>query len=269
MNKFKEFDELLKRYKTLNIEASKQEFDKLKINFIFHSNRLEGSNLTLAQTEELINHHTLKGEGSLEHMLMAIDNYKALNQALMFGANKYPLSERLILQLHKILLKNTFEIDPFYNSWKTDGQKLGEFKIKSNRIKITNFNEDVYYSTPEPSKSIELIRESIEIYNISKNHFIDKLSNLVQNIYNAHAFFDGNKRMTRLIIGNQLIANKLPLMVGHNHENKYNDALVEGFINGGSDNIKEVLNISFCQHLSKEIELTKKMKKPKGFGMIL
>ena len=271
MNQFDEFDDLLKAYHRLNIIQSKDEFDKTKIEFVYHSNRLEGSNLTLFQTEYIINSHHIKGEASFLECLMAIDNYRALNLALTFGANKYPLTEKMLLNLHQTLLKNSFENDPAYASWKDKGQLLGEFKVGSNRIRRTEDGKDVYYPTPTVIESKKNILKSLELYNLSSEHFLEKLSKLVQNIYNAHAFFDGNKRMTRLVIANQLLANQLPLIVLHGHGNDYNEALFSGYVNKTNTPILMVLKLVVCQYLTQQIELAKQMNKSKnkGFGLII
>ena len=265
-----EFDNLLKEYNRLKIVQSKQQFDELKQQFVYHSNKLEGSNLTLIQTKDVVNYHKIKGEASIVDILMVIDHYRALNQALYFGANNYPLTEKLVLNLDEILLKNTFEIDPFYQSWKTKGQKLGCYKVMSNRIKYTVNEQTVFYETPTPQKSKEILITALENYQNSADNFIDKLSKLIQNIYNAHPFFDGNKRMTRLIVANQLMASNLPLIPIPFNKGKYNKALIEGFINQTNLPIKNEIEAVFNQFLAKQIEDKLNTKQPnKGFGLIL
>jgi len=266
-----EFEKLLATYNALDILQSKQEFDANKIEFVHHSNRLEGSALTLIQTKDIIENHKTKGETSIIDGLMAIDHYRALNVALTFGANKYPLSEKIVLTIHESLLKNTFEIDPFYSSWKSKGQVLGNFKVKSNRILYQQGGTEKYYDTPSPAESKQQLNDAIVYYNSSTELFIDKLSKLVQNIYNAHAFFDGNKRMTRLIIANQLMANNIPLIAIPYNKGNYNQALINGFVNNDNSFIKNELKIIFNQYLAKSIEkLKNNTHKPnKGFGLIL
>jgi len=267
----KTFETLLKKYNQLGIIQPKEEFDKAKIEFVYHSNRLEGSNLTIIQTQDIVNTHKASGEISVVDSLMAIDNYRALNLALTFGASKYPLTEKILLNFHENLLKNSFELDPAYRSWKDKGQKLGVYKVKSNRILHIQNGVEVYYETPTPKESGEMVFKSLEAYNTSTVPFLEKLSKLVQNIYNAHAFFDGNKRMTRLLIANQLLANGFPLVVLHNDKNAYNEALIDGFVNQTYEPIMEVLVKAFNQYLSQKIENQKHTKKPKskGFGLIL
>ena len=265
-----EFKQLFEEYKQLEIGQSKEEFDQIKIEFVYHSTKLEGSDLTLIQTKDVIENHHIKGEASLIDSLMAVDHYRALNLALSFGSNKYPLTEKILLNLHETLLKNTFEIDPFYQSWKNEGQQLGQLKIKSNRIKYTLNNNESYYETPSPEISRNILRSALNNYD-PKSGFIDSLSKLVQNIYNAHPFFDGNKRMTRLIVANQSIANGLPLIPIPFNKGKYNKALITGFIEQTHLPLKKEIEIIFNQFLAESIEkLKNNSKKPnKGFGLIL
>ena len=264
-----DFEQLFNQYKSLNIIPSKQDIEQVKVEYVYHSNRLEGSNLTLTQTIDVIYHHKAKGEVSLEDMVMAIDHYRALNAAISYDV-KYPLSERILLSFHEILLKNTFQIDPTYKSWIENGQELGQFKVKSNRIKTTIRGSEELFVTPEPNQSKEMIIGSLSNYQQSNEPFLVKLSKLVQNIYNAHAFFDGNKRITRLIIANQLMVNSYPLLIPHAGQNDYNEALIRGFMSKTHTEILSVIERSFNQQLSAEIEKYKNAKKPnREFGLIL
>ena len=92
-------------------------------------------------------------------------------------------------------------------------------------------------------------------------------------MYNAHAFFDGNKRMTRLIIANQLFANGFPLMIPHGNQYlDYNVGLIEGMIAQESVAIERVIETGFNQYLSEEIEKYKSSSNSssdKGFRLIL
>ena len=267
-----EFDEIFKQYQALSIQSSKEEFEALKLKFVYFSNKLEGSNLTLAQTIDVIKHHTAKGETSIVDSIMAIDHYRALNDALLFGANKYPLSETMLLRLHETLLKNSFQIDPFYQSWAESGQQLGSYKVKSNRIKIMQNGVESYHETPSPEQSRELIVQSIDQYIKSDELFLVRLAKLIQNCFNAHAFFDGNKRMTRLIVAHELLANGYPLMLPHGDSYMdYNAALVEGMLEHTSNAIQRVLETGFNQQLTEEIEKSKAARSSsgKGFGLIL
>lgn len=265
-----EFEKIYAQYKSLKISISKESYEKIKMEFIYHSNRLEGSNLTLIQTIDVIHRHKAIGEVSVEDMMMAIDHYRAINEALSFGANKYPLTEKILLSLHETLLKNTFQIDPSYKSWIDSGQKLGQYKIKENRILTTINGKEEYFVTPPPIKCKEMVKEAIELYTKSKDPFLLKLSKLIQNIYNAHPFFDGNKRMTRLVIANQLIANDYPLLIPHKIQNEYNEALIKGYIENSNIFVLNVLERSFNQQISEEIEKYNQARKPnKGFGLIL
>lgn len=266
-----EFEKLLKEYRDLKISPTKETFEKLKMEYVYYSNKLEGSNLTLIQTIDVIRNHKTSGEASIEDTIMAIDHYRALNSAITFGSNKYPLSEKILLSLHETLLRNSFNVDPFYQSWIDSGQQLGNYKVKANRIETTINGSKELFLTPTPEESKGLIQKSIELYLNSSNEFLDRLSKLVQNIYNAHAFFDGNKRMTRLVIANLLLANGIPLMLPHANYNDYNEALIKGFVNNESNSIKTVLEQGFNQYLASEIETHKKAKNPNrgGFGLIV
>jgi len=257
-----EYISFYKQFLKLNFVQEKSEFELRKKEFVYHSNRLEGSGLTLIQTIDVIEEHRLRGEASVEDTLMAIDHYRALNQALLFGGNKYPLSSSLLLQIHEVLLKNSFNVDPFYNSWKSKGQELGSFKVADNKIKIG----DEYYDTPSFDIVVSSMELLLKIYSESIEILPIKLGKLIQNIYNLHPFFDGNKRMTRLIVAHQLLKNEIPLLVFHEYKNSYNQALINGFSQNSNEEITTLLTKMLNKELYLRISKTKTSKK--GFNMI-
>ena len=276
MSEFKEFDQLLKQHKDIDFVKSIEEERALKQQFVHYSNKLEGSNLTLIQTEQIINENkitTSDNAATLVDIMMAHDHYAALNQAISMGMNKYPLNEKILLSIHHTLLKKTFEVAGDYFHVISKGQKLGEFKKTNNKIKHIQGGHVEYLVPPDFEIAPKITLRAIADYYNSNEHFIEKLSKLIQSIWSAHPFFDGNKRMTRLIVANQLIANGLPFMLPHSNKNNYNDALLEGFKTKSNKPIKEVLIVAFSQQLAKDIELYKKIKKNtkpnKGFTMIL
>ena len=75
-----EFDDLLKTYCNLDINQSKMVFDQAKIDFVYYSNKLEGSAITLTQTKDVIYNHKSKGETSIIDSIMAIEQYKFYNK---------------------------------------------------------------------------------------------------------------------------------------------------------------------------------------------
>lgn len=250
----KQFEQLVERYNSFDWVPPKQWYDQKKIEFVFHSNRLEGSSLTLIQTKDILESGSSNQGLSLVDGLMAVDHYKALNQALLFGGNKYPLTNKLLLEVHATLLKNTFEVDPFYISWKNKGQELGVFKASPNQILHQVGKNQELYPTCLPIECEARIAQALLNYEQSGLPFIEKLAELAQVIYSIHPFFDGNKRMVRLVIAKELVSEGLPLLLPHDHQNTFNEALVSGFIEKSYQPLLEVMLKAFVRQLTNEVD---------------
>lgn len=169
------------------------------------STRIEGTQVTFA---DMIDEATKKNKSS---EVTEVENYqKALAIGIERIRNGYPISTRLILQLHKILMDN-----------ETRGttSSSGEFRKIQNFIGPTNRIEDAVYipvdanlignymsnwehyvnSFPHPSFNKEVDENTQHLLDYDTDPLI-KTAILHAQFESIHPFLDGNGRMGRILI---------------------------------------------------------------------
>lgn len=149
---------LLDKYKSQNIVLSLEQERELLAQYIYSTNRLEGNNLTLAQTQSIIDNDTISGNKiKIKDILEQKETYKALIKMLKAVIAKETLSVELIQELNWLTVGNLFQ-DDYYLGYKEKGQKYGYFKVKNNRIMFTTSNGKRIFLDP-------LIKQSRKCFN--------------------------------------------------------------------------------------------------------
>lgn len=192
----KEVDEInsnfWKKYNKLS-KTEREEFWNSFIGiFVFNTNSIEGSTLTLKEVELLLSEN-ISPNRPLEDVLEAKSTKKAINFILNY---KSDLSIDLITKLHKIYFKESFP------------DIAGKFKRLNNRIKGSKFD-----TTP---KELVLTDLKILINNYKKFkkelHPIELSAWLHWSFVKIHPFQDGNGRISRLLMNFILFKNKYALI---------------------------------------------------------
>lgn len=187
-----------------NDNLKKQYYDYL-INefgtlFTFHSNRIEGTNMTLTlnDTRQILNN---------TYNLDIKDKYKKreINETINHqNAFKY---------IFDILNKDLDIIEVIKNIHFIIGKDIiinaGEYKIKENYL-INSNGEEINFTKPSlVSKRMEELKQKYE--NDWQNLTVfERAIKLHMAIVNIHPFSDGNGRVARLIINYELIKNNYP-----------------------------------------------------------
>ena len=128
--------EVFSEFKKLDYILSLEEEENIITKYVYSTNKLEGNKLTLAQTRTILGKGFLTGEDvSLRDVLEQKGTYKALIRMINAVVNDEPLSVDLIKELNWLCVGLLFH-DDYYISYKKEGQKYGDFKVKNNRIEI-------------------------------------------------------------------------------------------------------------------------------------
>ncbi|MBQ9180639.1 Fic family protein [Candidatus Saccharibacteria bacterium] len=175
---------------------------------VYNSNAIENSTLTLEDTEDIL----LRDQIRTDHQIREI--YEAKNLALTMEylmENREPaISIELILKLHQILLQNIWnEAAGRFRTgheWVRIGTHLG-----ANPAFVNGFVHDLvtWYNqndTPAPVQGNE--NESAE-----PEFFLSRIAYFHAEFENIHPFCDGNGRIGRLIINEQLDLLDLPPII--------------------------------------------------------
>jgi Fic family protein len=173
---------------------------KIKLDFTYHSNKLEGNTLTYGQTIKLLRDLVTPKNALPGELLDMVNHHKVLD-AVFLNYRSQTISEENIKELHRQLMK---DID----QWGDDGlYSPGQYKSFENMTVRSNGKIHNYLPPAQVEKAMQvLIREtnealkSFDTSNIDKHpltiatHFHQEFLNTI------HPFSDGNGRIARMIM---------------------------------------------------------------------
>jgi len=194
-----ELDEM----RPLDAEAEDRIMQKFRLDWNYHSNKLEGNSLTSGETNALLLFGiTAPGKPLNDHFKVAGHN-DAVNWVLDLVKSEVDLSESFLCELHSILLKESKYKDAITIDGEQTIRKLeiGKYKSEPNHV-VTVTGETFYFATPEetPAKMEDLIR-SFDDERMRTD--IDPL--ILATLFHykflrIHPFDDGNGRVARILM---------------------------------------------------------------------
>jgi Fic family protein len=209
--------EELNALKPIKAEVQKILDAKIRLEFNFNSNHLEGNTLTYGETELLLKFDKTTGN----HEMREFEEMKAHDVAFKLIQEwssdvDFELTETKIRELNEIIL-----VKPFWKDAETqDGQKtrrlimVGQYKEHPNSVRLQN-GEIFEYASPieTPIKMAELIEWYRKEIELKRLHPIELAAMLHHKFVLIHPFDDGNGRISRLLINYVLLKNNLPPIV--------------------------------------------------------
>ncbi len=202
---------------------------KLRLDWNYHSNHIEGNTLTYGETAILLIHGQATGDHGLRDYMemqahdVAIEHMKALVQ------EDRPLTEGDIRDFNRILIKESFWKDAIT----PDGQPSrieilpGEYKKQPNNVRTAS-GEIFSFADPAdvPIKIGELVQWLRTTLSGKELHPIEIASKLHHDFVLIHPFGDGNGRTARILVNYVLMrSGYLPLIVPTEQKDRYFAAL--------------------------------------------
>ena len=194
---------------------------KLRLDWNYHSNKLEGNTYSFGETKMLLlKGLTAGGKPVRDHEEISGHN-EAINVIIEYIKQREPLTEIFIRQLHTLIL-----VRPFFADAKTaDGVptkrliKVGVYKTEPNHVE-TQTGEMFYFAEPieTPAKMQELVEwfrvkaespETNPILLAAEFHYRFVL---------IHPFDDGNGRLARLLMNFALMKFGYPPVIIKNED---------------------------------------------------
>jgi len=171
---------------------------------VYNSNAIENSTLTLEDTENILLRNQIKREVSLREVYEA-KNLALITESLLENPNQQ-LTIKLILDLHKALLTNI------------DDDIAGRFRTGKEWVRVGA------HLGANPAFVSGLMSELVNQYNDTKKkvYFLDKIAHFHAEFETIHPFCDGNGRMGRILINQQLMKLGYPPIIVHN-KSKHRD----------------------------------------------
>lgn len=208
----KELDSL----RPLDKECEAIVLQKLRLDWNFHSNHLEGNSLTFGETKALILFGiTAQGKPLKDHFEIT-GHDEAIKWVEDIVHQKEPLTENFIRQLHTLLLKEDHTTDAIT----PDGQatkktiKVGEYKSTPNHVK-TKTGEIFRFATPEEThaKMNDLMVWLREKEQDKETNPILLAADFHYKFIRIHPFDDGNGRIARILMNFILMQHNYPPVI--------------------------------------------------------
>jgi len=161
----------------------------------YHSNAIEGSTLTYAETYAILyNDNSFKIEGKEPREIYeAINHKKALELVFKNLQNNEELNEKFIKQLNETINRDIKD---------TEGYRTVQVFIQGSE-----------HIPPEPEKVPNLMMYYIYNYNHDKQDIFAKIAKYHIEFEKIHPFEDGNGRTGRLLLNYELLKNNFPPVV--------------------------------------------------------
>lgn len=184
-------------------EQEKRIMQKFRLDWNYHSNNLEGNSLTYGETKALIMFGlTAQGKPLQDHLEIEGHN-EAIEHISEIVKGDYPLTETLIRQIHKLLLKKSYSVSAITPDGlpTTKVIEVGKYKTLPNHVKTVT-GEIFYFASPEETPFlmtalVEWYREKAE----------DPTTNPLllgaefhYRFIRIHPFDDGNGRTARILM---------------------------------------------------------------------
>ncbi|MCI8700094.1 MAG: Fic family protein [Clostridia bacterium] len=195
-------------------------YEDIKIEYLYHSNKLEGSTFNIEQLNILLEENMVVGEHSINDVQETINSLELFDFVIETLNEK--LTDRLLREYHSILKKNTS--DENYGL-------VGVYK------KIPNKLRSVDIELAQPYEVAELIEELLD----KKIETLEDIADFHQKFEHIHPFQDGNGRIGRLIILRQCLENNIDLIAIDDEYNKeYREALYNAQTSGSLEQLVQV-----------------------------
>jgi len=199
----------------LSLKQREQLFRHLRISITHHSNAIEGTSLSFAETKELLEKGFTAGHKPLGEQLIILGFAKAYDVIVREASNKDNLIDSsFIKDIHAIMFKDALSISPEYISKPIGAYRTDERHIQGVSIKlslphmIANDIENLLYRFQS---------NNLSLLDISEFHILFE---------RIHPFADGNGRVGRLIMAYQAIQNNIiPPLIENEHRSDYLDVI--------------------------------------------
>ena len=189
--------------------------EEFLINFTYNSNAIEGNTLTLQETALIIKEGITIDKKPLKDHLEAVGHKEAYLYVEELVQQKIPLSEKVIKDIHSLVLMDNREDRGVYR-----------------RVPVTIMG--AVHTPPQPYLLPARIEQLILKYQeMSILHVVERLSQFHLEFEAIHPFIDGNGRTGRLLLNLELMkADYPPINIKFGDRKRYYDCFTSYHTNG-------------------------------------
>jgi Fic family protein len=203
-------------FRPLSTEMEGRIMQKFRLDWNYHSNHIEGNQLTYGETKTFLLHGiTASGKTLKDHL-----EIKGHNEAILLLEDivkqERPLTEHFIRKLHKLILHEPYERPAITAEGKPTTKKIeiGKYKSQSNHVK-TGTGEMFYFASPEetPAKMNDLMDWLEKASADAEIHSFVIAALFHYKFIRIHPFDDGNGRLARILMNLVLMKVGFPPVV--------------------------------------------------------
>jgi len=236
----KEIDALKKQIddmRPLPEDVEGRVMQKLRLDWNYHSNAIEGNRLSYGETVALLMEGITADGKPLKDSLDIRGHNKAIDFLLSIVKETRPITEADIRALHQMVLVEPYTIKAKTSEGLPTTKRitLGEYKLLPNHVE-TSTGEIHYYSTPEetPAKMQELMEWYKTMVANKSIHPLVTAALFHHKFVAIHPFDDGNGRLSRILMNLIVMQNGYPPVIIKMDDRKNYYALLSRADNGDS-----------------------------------
>ena len=219
-------------------------YEDLKVEFLYHSNHLEGSTFSKEELDKLLSDKKVLGSHPLDDIIETRNSLEVFDQVIFDSEDK--LDKFMLFNWQRILKKGTVD-DEIHN---TGAWKKFENKLRGVDLKLAY-----------PNEVDTLMYNLLEDFNELKEVTIEDIATFHYKFEKIHPFQDGNGRIGRIIILKQCLEKNIDLIA---IDDKYGDDYKKALYKAQTtDDITDLVNVfKNCQkRLDDKLEQYKDMLK--------
>lgn len=232
-----QYDELFRLQRDALQEIALAEIPEM----VYNSNAIENSTLTLEDTEDILLHDKVLRDHDIREVYEAKNLAKVMIEIMKHP--DHPISIQSILSAHKTLLTHI------------DDEVAGRFRMGKEWVRIGA------HVGANPQFTAGLMSELVEDYNSGKDeYFLDRIAYFHAEFETIHPFVDGNGRIGRVLINQQLMKAGYPPIIirGKSKHGDYYPLFDEYRRGQKYDGFTELFALLLLESLHKRITLLKK-----------
>ncbi|ACX51952.1 filamentation induced by cAMP protein Fic [Ammonifex degensii KC4] len=218
--------ERLDRARPLTPAEARRLREYLLVEWTHHSTALEGNTLDLRETRVVLLDGLAVGGKTLREHLEVVDHRDAIEWLESAVREGLPLSEGLIRELNRLVLKSTLP------------EEAGKYRRGGARVAGSRH-------VPPPAWDVPfLVRETVREYDArrGKEHPVALAAWLHWRLVFIHPFTDGNGRTARLLMNFSLMSGGYPpAVIRKEDRERYLDALEEASVRGNLEPFTRLL----------------------------
>ena len=209
-------------------------YEDLKIEFLYHSNHLEGSTFSKDELEKLLTEKKVEGSHSLDDIIETKNSLEVFDQVINDSSEL--LDKFMLFNWHKLLKKGTVD-DEIHN--------IGMWKRYENKLRGVDLKLAL------PVEVDNLMFNLLSDYNELETVTLKDIADFHYKFEKIHPFQDGNGRIGRFIILKQCLEWNIDLIaIDDKYDDEYREALYKAQKTGDSEDL--VIVFKKCQNRLEE-----------------